>query len=47
LLFYSDPNAPYATRRKPKDWAKLQVALQQLKNAPPPQIAAEATSPSP
>jgi Zinc dependent phospholipase C len=47
LLFYSDPNAPYATRRKPKDWAKLQVALQQLKNAPPPQITAEAMSPSP
>jgi hypothetical protein len=46
LLFYSDPNAPYATRRKPKDWAKLQVALQRLKNAPPPQITAEAMSPS-
>jgi hypothetical protein len=46
LLFYSDPNAPYATRRKPKDWAKLQVALQQLKNAPPPQITAESMSPS-
>jgi hypothetical protein len=32
--FYSDPNAPYATKRKPKEWAKLQVALQQLKAAP-------------
>ena len=32
LQFYSDPNAPYATRRKPKEWAKLQVALQRLKN---------------
>jgi hypothetical protein len=43
LQFYSDPNAPYATRRKQKDWAKLQVALQQLKNAPPPQVTADAT----
>jgi hypothetical protein len=42
LQFYSDPNAPYSTRRKPKDWAKLQVALQQLKNVPPPQVTAEA-----
>ena len=32
LRFYSDPNAPYATRRKPKEWAKLQAALQQLKS---------------
>src|SRR5579863_3043146 len=31
--FYSDPNAPYATKRKPKEWAKLQVALQELKSA--------------
>ena len=31
LQFYSDPNAPYATRRKPKEWAKLQTALEQLK----------------
>ena len=45
LQFYSDPNAPYATRRKPKDWVKLQVALQQLKNAPPPQVTADATPP--
>jgi hypothetical protein len=32
--FYADPNAPYATKRKPKEWAKLQVALQQLKMSP-------------
>src|SRR5215470_4724504 len=32
--FYSDPNAPYATKRKPKEWAKLQAALQILKSAP-------------
>jgi len=44
LQYYSDPNAPYATKRKPKDWAKLQAALQQLKNAPPPQVTAEGTA---
>ncbi|HUE41925.1 MAG TPA: zinc dependent phospholipase C family protein [Candidatus Sulfotelmatobacter sp.] len=32
--FYSDPNAPYATKRKPKEWAKLQAALHMLKAAP-------------
>src|SRR5262249_7185103 len=35
LQFYSDPNAPYATKRKPKEWAKLQTALQQLRAASP------------
>jgi hypothetical protein len=32
--FYSDPNAPYATKRKPKEWARLQAALHMLKAAP-------------
>lgn len=41
MQFYSDPNAPYATRRKPKDWAKLQVALQQLKQAPATPVEAQ------
>jgi hypothetical protein len=39
--FYSDPNAPYATKRKPKEWAKLQVALQQLKAAPATPVEAQ------
>ncbi len=47
LQYYSDPNAPNATKRKPKDWAKLQVALQQLKNAPPPQVTAEGATANP
>jgi Zinc dependent phospholipase C len=47
LQYYSDPNAPNATKRKPKDWAKLQAALQQLKNAPPPQVTAETATPNP
>ena len=34
LEFYSNPNAPYATKKKPKEWAKLQAALQQLKTSP-------------
>ena len=39
--FYADPNAPYSTKRKPKEWAKLQVALQQLKSAPAPASTAQ------
>jgi hypothetical protein len=39
--FYADPNAPYATKRKPKEWAKLQVALQQLKQAPATPVEAQ------
>ena len=39
--FYADPNAPYATRRKPKEWAKLQVALQLLKSAPAAPVEAQ------
>jgi len=46
VQFFSDPNAPYATKRKPKDWAKLQVALQQLKTASPTQTTAESAPPS-
>jgi len=35
LRFYSDPNAPYATRRKAKEWNKLQIDLQRLKESVP------------
>ena len=31
LEFYGHPNAPYATKRTPKDWAKVQAQLEQLK----------------
>ena len=34
LDFYSQPDAPYATKAKPKVWAKVQAQLQQLKQAP-------------
>jgi hypothetical protein len=36
LAFYSDPNAPYATKRDPKAWEKVQIELDQLRAAPPP-----------
>jgi hypothetical protein len=35
LHFYSDPDAPYATKRKPKQWNKLQVDLKRLKESVP------------
>lgn len=35
LEFYGHPDAPYATKRKPKAWAKVQAQLEQLKKAPP------------
>jgi len=34
LAFYSDSNAPLATKRKPDAWAKTQDELQRLKAAP-------------
>jgi len=34
LHFFSDPDAPYATRRNVKAWAKVQEELEQLKAAP-------------
>jgi hypothetical protein len=46
LQFYSDPNAPNATKRKPKDWIKVQVALQQLRNTPQAPVSAETLPPS-
>src|SRR4029077_453120 len=38
LEFFGHPDAPYATKRKPKDWAKVQAELEQLKNAVPPVV---------
>jgi len=36
LSFFSHPEAPYATKRKPKAWARVQAELEQLRNAAPP-----------
>jgi hypothetical protein len=38
LEFYGHPDAPYATKRKPKNWAKVQAELEQLKKAVPPVV---------
>jgi len=38
LAFYSDPNAPIATKRHPKQWAKVQQELEVLRNMPATRI---------
>ena len=38
LEFFSHANAPYATKRNPEDWARVQAELEQLKNAVLPTI---------
>jgi hypothetical protein len=35
LEFFGHPDAPYTIKRKPKDWAKVQGELEQLKKAVP------------
>jgi hypothetical protein len=47
LHFFADPAAPYATKRDPKAWAKVQTEIDQLKAAPPagaPAVAAASSS---
>jgi len=39
LHFYSDPNAPYATKRKAKEWNKLQENLKRLMDSVPASAA--------
>jgi hypothetical protein len=40
LEFFGHPDAPYATKRRPKDWVKVQSELQQLKNTARPTVTA-------
>ena len=47
LDFYANPNAPYATKRKPKEWTKVEVELQQLKSSTPAPVTADSLSPAP
>ena len=47
LDFYADPNAPYATKRKPKEWSKVETQLRLLKASPPPATTAEASPAAP
>jgi hypothetical protein len=35
LEFFGHPDAPYALKQKPKEWAKVQAELEQLKNLSP------------
>ena len=35
LEFFGHPDAPYTIKRKPKEWAKVQTELEQLKNTAP------------
>ena len=41
LHFYSDPNAPYATKRNAKQWNTLQIDLKRLKDSAPTASAGE------
>jgi hypothetical protein len=45
LEFYGHSDAPYATKRNPKDWARVQAELEQLKKAAPPVVPTAADVP--
>jgi hypothetical protein len=44
LEFYGHPDAPYATERNRKAWAKVQAQLEQLKKMAPPVVTGGASS---
>ena len=44
LEFFGHPDAPYSLKRKPKEWAKVQSQLEQLKNAVPPMVTQAGSS---
>jgi hypothetical protein len=46
LEYFGHPDAPYAMKKKSKDWAKVEADLEQLKNAPPPAATTSEDSPS-
>jgi len=41
LEFFGHSDAPYATKQKPKDWARVQAELEQLKKAAPAVVTGE------
>jgi hypothetical protein len=45
LEYFGHPDAPYAMKRKPKEWAKVQVELEELRNATPPAATASTNDP--
>jgi hypothetical protein len=46
LEFYGHPDAPYATKQKPKAWVKVQAQLEQFKRAAPTVVVGDADDPS-
>jgi hypothetical protein len=46
LEFFGHPDAPYTIKRKPKDWAKVQGEVEQLKNAVPSPVTSTDLCPS-
>jgi hypothetical protein len=46
LEFYGHPDAPYSTKKKPKEWTKVQAEMEQLKKVPPPVVTGSVTQPS-
>jgi hypothetical protein len=47
LEFFGHPDMPYAAKHKPKEWAKVQSQLEQLKAVAPPLVAGDAIQASP
>ncbi len=45
LEFFGHPDAPYATKRKPNEWAQVQVELEQLRKAASPVAVRDAGDP--
>ena len=42
LEFFAHPDAPYATKSKPKEWVKVQAEVEQLRKAAPPTVSGDA-----
>jgi len=42
LEFFADPNAPYAVKKKKKEWARVQAEIAQLRQETPKAVAADA-----
>ncbi len=38
LEFFGHPDTPYAIKRKPRDWARVQAEVEQLRKAVPPSV---------
>ena len=47
LDFYSNPDAPYTTKQKPKQWARVQEELERLRNEKPQAASNSRPGPSP